>query len=77
MEYAAFHVVYADKRISADLDGTHLQQVTPGALAGTDSSLQANQRPDCFQEISSEIAVVQDNLHPLLTSFHGGMSRTA
>ena len=77
MEYAAFHVVYVDKRISADLDGRYLRQVAPGALAATDSSLQANQPTNSFQEISSEITAVQDNLHTLLTNFDGGMSRNA
>ncbi|KAL8836445.1 MAG: hypothetical protein Q9176_006299 [Flavoplaca citrina] len=71
MEYAAFHVLYVDKRISAHLDGTYLQQGTPGSLARTDGSLRVDGRPDSFQEISSEITMVRDSLHTLLINFDG------
>ncbi|KAL8999717.1 MAG: hypothetical protein Q9169_001534 [Polycauliona sp. 2 TL-2023] len=71
MEYAAFHVVYVDKRISANLDGIHLQKVARGSWVGRDNPSQANSRPDGFQEISSQVRVVHDNLHALLTNFDG------
>ena len=77
MESAAFHVVYVDKRISGHLDGTYLQQVTPGSLARTNGSIRVDGRPDCFQEISSEITMVRDSLHTLLINFDGGMSSLA
>ena len=76
MEYAAFHVVYVDKRISVDLDGRYLQKAALGSLAGADWSLQADRRLDGFQQTSSEIAQVQDNLHNLLANFDGGKSGT-
>ncbi|KAL8914028.1 MAG: hypothetical protein Q9171_001279 [Xanthocarpia ochracea] len=71
MEHAAFHVVYVDKRISVNLDGTYLQKAASGSLAGADWSLQADRRPNGFQQTSSEIALVQDNLRNLLANFNG------
>ncbi|KAL8782474.1 MAG: hypothetical protein Q9213_005343 [Squamulea squamosa] len=71
MEHAAFHVVYVDNQISTNLDGTYLQEAAPGSLAETEKAPQANRRPDGFQQISSEIMVIQDNLRNLLKIFEG------
>ncbi|KAL8765141.1 MAG: hypothetical protein Q9209_007699 [Squamulea sp. 1 TL-2023] len=71
MEYAAFHVVYVDNQISTNLDGTYLQEAAPRSLAESEKSPQADRRPDGFQQISSEITVIQDSLRNLLTNFEG------
>ncbi|KAL8726015.1 MAG: hypothetical protein Q9166_006989 [cf. Caloplaca sp. 2 TL-2023] len=71
MEHAAFHIVYVDKRVSADLDGKYLYEAALESLAEKAWPLQVVRRSDCFQQISSEITMVQDNLRNLLSSFEG------
>lgn len=74
MDYAAFHIVYVDKRASAGLDGKYLVTIAPDLLAEQQSAPSTNetkQQPNCFGQISSEIAVVRHNLTCLLSSFHG------
>lgn len=74
MDYAAFHIVYVDKRVSNNLDGTYLKEPTHDLPAGKDVSLRKDQPPTYFQLVSSELEVVRDNINNLLTSFHGGTS---
>lgn len=76
MDHAAFHIIYVDKRVSAALDGKYLREIAPDLLAGQELALptdKADQQPNCFQQISSEIAVVRHNLTYLLSSFQEGM----
>ncbi|KAL8939333.1 MAG: hypothetical protein Q9211_002787 [Gyalolechia sp. 1 TL-2023] len=74
MDHAAFRIVYVDKRVSAALDGRYLHDITPGLMVEQELALptdHADQQPNCFEQFSSEIAVVQRNLTHLLSSFHG------
>ncbi|KAL8678077.1 MAG: hypothetical protein Q9186_005542 [Xanthomendoza sp. 1 TL-2023] len=71
MEHAAFHVVYVDQRISADLDGKYLHNAGLELLSRPDRPLKADRRSDPFRQISSENTMVQDNLRTLLSCFDG------
>ncbi|KAL8897224.1 MAG: hypothetical protein Q9207_007320, partial [Kuettlingeria erythrocarpa] len=74
MNHAAFHIVYVDKRVSANLDGTYLHEIARGTQASEDLAFGRYQRLSCYEQISAEVGMVQDNLGNLLSSFHGGKS---
>lgn len=74
MDHAAFHIIYVDKRVSANLDGTYLHGIARGTPASEDLTFGRYQRLSCYEQISTEVGVVQDNLGNLLSSFHGGKS---
>ncbi|KAL8798332.1 MAG: hypothetical protein Q9182_006757 [Xanthomendoza sp. 2 TL-2023] len=71
MEHAAFHVVYVDKRISADLDGKYLHGTASELLSRPGWPLKADRRSDPFRQISSENTMVQESLRTLLSGFDG------
>ncbi|KAI4260409.1 MAG: hypothetical protein LQ352_000271 [Teloschistes flavicans] len=72
MDHAAFHIVYVDKRVSAQLDGQYVCHSAPNPSAER-SPMGKEQRPDGFKQLSSEVAIVRANLSNLLSSFPGGM----
>ena len=78
MEYADYHVVYVDNRVSRDLDGKLIQKssfhaLTAEATSHTESTWE-DRDPECLKSILGEIEEVRSNLRSLLSVFHGGMS---
>ncbi|KAL9006466.1 MAG: hypothetical protein Q9188_000774 [Gyalolechia gomerana] len=81
MDHAAFHIIYVDKRVSAGLDGKYLREIAPDLLAGQELALptdKADQQPNCFQQISSEIALLELDSdspnQPTLVMLEGAMA---
>lgn len=74
MDHAAFHIVYVDKRVSANLDGKYLHNAVRDSPAEKGLAFRTDQQLNCFQLISSEMGLVRDNLSNLLSSFRGGRS---
>lgn len=78
MEYADYHVVYVDNRVSQDLDGKLIQNFSPdhsqNENVGKDSPWD-DRIPECLESILGEIEEVRSNLRSLLSVFNGGMSR--
>ena len=75
MDYANFHVVYVDSRVSRDLDGRLIESSSPGSAQ--DSTVRAgdpwdNQNPEYLKTILGEIEEVRNNLKSLLSVFNGG-----
>ncbi|KAL8737794.1 MAG: hypothetical protein Q9181_001328 [Wetmoreana brouardii] len=71
MDYAAFHIVYVDKRVSAGLDGKYLHEAVLEPPADNDLVANSDRSSSCAEHISSEIAVVKENLINLLSCFNG------
>ncbi|KAI4129065.1 MAG: hypothetical protein LQ338_002415 [Usnochroma carphineum] len=71
MDHAAFHIVYVDKRVSANLDGKYLHNAVRDSPAEKGLAFRTDQQLNCFQLISSEMGLVRDNLSNLLSSFRG------
>lgn len=81
MEYADYHIVYVDNRISRDLDGKCIRRSeadrSQGAAFHNRGSWE-DRNPDCLESILGEIEEVRSNLGNLLSVFNGGMySRTS
>ena len=74
MGYAAFHIVYVDKRVSKDLDGKFLPAEESKAQDHSARSKGEGQSPGFLESISSETDVTKENLKRILSAFHGGMS---
>ncbi len=78
MEYADYHVVYVDNRVSQDLDGKLIQNSSPNHShddnVRKDSSWD-DRNPECLESVLEEIEEVRSNLKSLLSVFNGGMYR--
>lgn len=74
MEYADYHVVYVDNRVSQDLDGRLLQNSDPNQLNIRKGETWDQQNPALATTIGGEFAEVRSNLRSLLSVFNGGMS---
>ena len=74
MEYADYHVVYVDNRMSQDLDGKLLQNSVPNQSNIRKREDWEEQNPDLVTIIGEETAEVRSNLRSLLSVFHGGTS---
>lgn len=76
MEYADYHVVYVDNRVSRDLDGKLIQNSSPDHSqeenVHRDSSWD-DRNSECLESILGEIEEVRSNLKSLLSVFNGGM----
>ena len=77
MEYADYHVVYVDNRISRDLDGKLIQKQSSYVPRG--QHFQTNDTwddrdPECLTSILGEIEEVRRNVRSLLSVFQGGKS---
>ncbi|KAL8951153.1 MAG: hypothetical protein Q9222_002841 [Ikaeria aurantiellina] len=70
MDHAAFHVLYADKRVCAGLDGRYLEGSPSRLEAKDDLASQSHQDPNFLQEAPSEDDVVRENVHQLLSNFN-------
>ncbi|KAL8714909.1 MAG: hypothetical protein Q9220_001422 [cf. Caloplaca sp. 1 TL-2023] len=70
MDHAAFHVIYADKRVHASLDGRYLQGSASRLQAKDDLPSQPHQDPTVMQEAPSEDVTVRDNVDRLLSNFN-------
>ncbi len=77
MDYAEYHIVYVDNRISRDLDGKLIQKSesnrSDGAKSYSGHTLE-DRNPECLKAILGEIEEVRSNLKSLLSVFNGGMS---
>ena len=74
MEYADYHVVYVDNRVSQDLDGKLLQNSVPNQSNIRKGETWEEQNPDLVTTTGGEMAEVRSNLRSLLSVFNGGMS---
>ena len=74
MEYADYHVVYVDNRVSQDLDGKLLQNSVPNQSNIRKGETWEEQNPDLMTIIGGETAEVRSNLRSLLSVFNGGTS---
>ena len=74
MEYADYHVVYVDNRMSQDLDGKLLQNSVPNQSNIRKREDWEEQNPDLVTIIGKATAEVRSNLRSLLSVFHGGTS---
>ncbi len=78
MEYADYHVVYVDNRVSQDLDGKLIQNLSPDHSQNENlrnDSSGDDRTPECLRSILGEMEEVRSNLRSLLSVFNGGMSR--
>lgn len=77
MDYAEYHIVYVDNRVSRDLDGKLVQKSESERADGAkDSGLHMweDRHPECLKAIIGEIEEVRSNLKSLLSVFNGGTS---
>lgn len=78
MDYAEYHIVYVDNRVSRDLDGKLIQKSESSRSDGANSHsehLREDQNPECLKAILGEIEEVRSNLKSLLSVFNGGTFR--
>ena len=74
MEYADYHVVYVDNRVSQDLDGKLLRNSAPNQSNIHKGETWEEQNPDLVNTIGGEMAEVRSNLRSLLSVFNEGTS---
>lgn len=77
MDYAQYHIVYVDARVSRDLDGKLVQKADSGRSDGANNygeHLWQDRNPECLKAILGEVEEVRNNLKSLLSIFNGGMS---
>ncbi len=74
MEYADYHVVYVDNRVSQDLDGKLLQNSEPNQSNIHQGETWEEQNPHLVTTMGGEMAEVRRNLRSLLSVFNGGTS---
>lgn len=77
MDYAEYHIVYVDNRVSRDLDGKLVQKSESERSDGANDSgvhMWEDRHPECLKAIIGEIEEVRSNLKSLLSVFNGGTS---
>ena len=77
MEYADYHVIYVDNRVSQDLDGKLIQNLSPDRSTtenGRKGTSWNDSAPEYLESILGEIEEVRSNLRSLLSVFNGGAS---
>ena len=76
MDYAQYHIVYVDARVSRDLDGKLVQKSDSLRSDGGsyNKHVWEERNPECLRAILGEIEEVRSNLKSLLSVFNGGMS---
>ena len=74
MEYADYHVVYVDNRVSQDLDGRLLQTSEPNQSNIRKGEKWEEQNSALVTTIGGESAEVRNNLRSLLSVFNAGTS---
>lgn len=77
MDYAEYHIVYVDNRLSRDLDGKVVQKSESIRSDGAKTygeHMWEDRNPECFKAILGEIEEVRSNLKSLLSVFNGGTS---
>ena len=77
MDYAEYHIVYVDNRVSQTLDGKLVQKSKSSHSARTKNNsedLWEDRDPECLKAILGEIEEVRSNLKSLLSVFNGGTS---
>ena len=75
MDYADYHVVYVDNRVSRDLDGKLVQESKPSRSDGANNhseDLWEDRNPECLKAVLGEIEEVRSNLNSLLSVFNRG-----
>ena len=75
MDYAEYHIVYVDNRVSRDLDGKLIQKSESSRSDGANNDgekLWEDRNPECLKAILGEIEEVRSNLKSLLSVFNGG-----
>lgn len=77
MDYADYHVVYVDNRVSRDLDGKLVQKSQSRRSDGGNNYSEdswEDRNPECLKAILGEIEEVRSNLKIILSVFNGGKS---
>lgn len=75
MDYAEYHIVYVDNRVSRDLNGKLVQKSESSRLDRANNyseDLWEDQNPECLKAILGELEEVRSNLKSLLSVFNGG-----
>lgn len=75
MDYAEYHIVYVDNRVSRDLNGKLVQKSESSRSDGANNyseNLWEDRNPECLKAILGEIEEVRSNLKSLLCVFNGG-----
>lgn len=75
MDYADYHVVYVDNRVSRDLDGKVIRNSSSHTTQGASTRAEEtwnDRSPECLMSILGEIEEVRSNLRNLLAVFHAG-----
>lgn len=77
MDYAEYHIVYVDNRVSRTLDGKLVQKSESNRSDGANeygAHMWEDRNPECLKAIIGEIEEVRSNLKSLLSVFNGGRS---
>ena len=77
MDYAEYHIVYVDNRVSRGLDGNLIQKLETSHLDRANMHGEhswEDRNPECLTAIFGEIEEVRSNLKSLLSIFNGGTS---
>lgn len=77
MDYAEYHIVYVDNRVSRDLDGKLVQKSESSRSDGANNHsehLWEDRKPECLKAILGEIEEVRSNLKSILSVFNEGTS---
>ena len=76
MEYADYHIIYVDNRMSQNLDGKLIQKSSTISRLGasqSDAEPSDDKSTEYLSSILGEIEEVRSNLRNLLSVFNGGM----
>ncbi|KAL9105113.1 MAG: hypothetical protein Q9163_000031 [Psora crenata] len=79
MDYAAYHVIYVDTRMSRNLDGKHIRKAETNHTDDTGNRRAGSwedRNPECLKSILGEIEEVRTNLKRILSHFNGGKKLT-
>lgn len=74
MDYAEYHIVYVDNRLSRDLDGKVVQKSESIRSDGANTygeHMWEDRNPECLKAILGEVEEVRSNLKSLLSVFNG------
>ena len=80
MDYADYHVLYVDNRMSQDLNGKLLQRSPPehkSEIPHSSETPSEDKSPDHLLSILGELEEVRCNIRSVLSVFNGGMSTSS
>lgn len=77
MEYADYHIIYVDNRMSRELDGKLIQRTSSDLRQeslSTNEQSSGDESNECLKSILGEIEEVRSNLRSIFSVFNGGKS---